>query len=129
MSDLTEAAETYGAEFAVSEGVTMHALVVDAETGVVLIDTDLVGDTPAENPNAVGTYSGPGVMHGAVYHGVSVWVAPKTRVHAYEEDEPAVFVRWIDESASIATDVGAIVHTVERPLPGGGIGRFLVTVS
>lgn len=125
MSDTTEAADQFGA----TEGAPMHALVIDAETGKVLIDEDLNGDQPAVNANAVGTYSGPGVMHGAVYHGVKVWVGPKTRVHPYEEDEPAVFVQWTDESASEASEVGEIVHTVERPLPGGGIGRFLVTIS
>ena len=34
---------------------------------------------------------------------------------------PLVFVRW--------TDPDGIIHTVERPLPGGGMGPFYIQVT
>jgi len=106
----------------------MHALVTDSETGEVLIDEELVGQTPAVNKDPIGTYSGPGTMHGPVYVGVSVWVAPASKVHDWETDGDAVYVQWNDRSSTDGT-VHDTVHTVERPLPGGGVGRFLVAIS
>lgn len=100
--------------------------VVDSETGKVLIDTD---QDLGENKDALGTYSGPGVVHGPVYHGVKVWVAPANRVHDWEPDEPHVFVQWTDKSSSRADVENEKVHTVERALPGGGVHRFLVTAE
>lgn len=107
----------------------MHALVIDSETDEVVIDAVLDGSTPAENPDAVGTHTGPGVMHGPVYHGVKVWVGPKNLVHDWEQPEDAVFLQWTDKSNSRDGRKTEIVHTLERPLPGGGMGRFLVAVG
>jgi hypothetical protein len=107
----------------------MHVLVTDSETDELLIDADLDGDTPAEAPDAVGTHTGPTTMYGPVYHGVKVWVAPKNTVHPWEDAEPAVFVQWADKSNTRDGRKTEIVHTLERPLPGGAMGRFLVTVS
>ena len=106
----------------------MHALVIDSETSAVLIDQKLDGTKPAVNKDAIGTYSGPGTMHGPVYVGVSIQCAPATKVHDWEPDADAVFIEWEDRSSSEAIE-SSIVHRVERPLPGGGIGRFLVTIS
>jgi hypothetical protein len=108
----------------------MHALVIDSETGAVLIDEELHGDEPAENPNCVGTYVGPGQMFGPVYHGVRVWVAPAARVYDWEDEVDHVFIQWVDESNSRdAAMVTEKLHTVERSLPGGGVARFLITVG
>lgn len=107
----------------------MHALVVDSETGAVLIDEDFPEDGgPVQNLDAVGTYTGPGTLYGPVYHGVRVWVGPASRVHDWETEEDHVFVQWVDKSSSV-NEPNEAVHTVERPLPGGGVYRFLVTVE
>ena len=42
-----------------------------------------------------------------------------------------MFVRWTDRSNGNPARRGQteVVHTLERPLPGGGMGRFLVAAS
>jgi hypothetical protein len=106
----------------------VHILVTDSETGAVLISEDADIDQQVSNADAVGTHTGPGVVHGPVYHGVTAWVAPASRVHDWEPDELHVFVQYTDKSSSVA-ESHERVHTLERPLPGGGMGRFLVTAG
>lgn len=102
----------------------MHALVTDSETGAVILDedVDLNGD-PVENNEAVGTD-----RFGACYVGVKLWVADAVKTHAWEPDAVHVFIQWKDRSNS-AGQQSEVLQTSERPVPGGGIGRFLVTVE
>lgn len=100
--------------------------VTDSETGAVIID--VAGDM-GENPSAIGTYVGPGSVSGPVYHGVKAWIAPRTRTHDWEPEGDAVFIQWVDKSSSSAGISNEKLHTVERPLPGGGVYRFLVTAE
>ena len=108
----------------------MHVHVIDAESDAVLIDQSIeVGET-VSNTDAVGTYTGAATIHGPVYHGVSVTLGSKTTVHDWEVADLAVFVEWTDKSSSVqGKNTAGTVHRAERPLPGGGIGRFLVTVG
>jgi len=114
----------------------MHCLVTDCETGDVLIDADFPKNgKPLENKGALGVYTGggqsfAGQVYGPVYDGLKVWVAPRNRVYDWEPEGPAVFVQWTDRSNSKEPERKVeILHTVERPLPGGGIARFLVSVT
>jgi hypothetical protein len=92
----------------------------NSEPFAVLVETN---DVVGENPDAVGTEPG---VSGATYHGVKAWVAPGL----LEPDEMHVFVEWTDKSSSVPSVVNpGRVHTLERPLPGGGMGPFLVTAS
>lgn len=102
----------------------MHALVVDSETGEVLLDedVDLNGD-PIENREVAGSD-----RFGVCYFGVKLWVADAVKTHAWEPDAVHVFIQWKDRSNS-AGKVSEVLQTSERPVPGGGIGRFLVTVE
>lgn len=103
---------------------------VDNQTDEVLIDEDLKPGKSVENRNAVGTFLGGATIHGAVYHGVKVWVAPRNRVYDWEPEGDAVFVQWTDKSNSRDPSMKyEKVHTVERPMPGGGVYRFNVTVG
>lgn len=101
-------------------------LVTDSETNAVIIDTD--GDE-GENRDAYGTYTGPGVVYGLVYHGVKAWIAPRSRVYDWEPEGDSVFVQYTDESSTRSDVPHSRVHTIERPLPGGGVARFLVTAE
>lgn len=108
----------------------MHVLVTDSLTEQTLIDEDIEYDESVENPNAVGTYLGQGTIYGAIYHGVKVWVTGRSRVYDWEPEGDAVFIQWTDRSNSRSPEIIVEkVHTVERPVPGGAISRFLVTVT
>lgn len=113
----------------------MHCLVTDALTDEVLIDADFPKSGKLENKNAVGVHlqGGQSVaaqVYGPIYHGIKVWVAPRSRVYDWEPAGDSVFVQWTDKSNSREPERKVeIVHTVERPLPGGGIGRFVVAVG
>jgi hypothetical protein len=92
----------------------------NSEPFAVLIHTD---GTEGENPDAVGTEPG---LSGPTYHGVKAWVGPGT----LEPHDVRVFVQWTDKSSSVPSVVNpGKVHTLEWPLPGGGMGPFLVTAS
>lgn len=106
----------------------MHLLVTDSETGAVLLKGEAKDGKALENRDAIGTYSGPGTMHGPVYHGVKAWIAPATRVHDWEPEEDHVFIEWTDKSSTMPAEHSR-VHTVERPLPGGAVYRFLVVAG
>jgi hypothetical protein len=105
----------------------MHVLVIDGETDEVLIDADITKGKAVENKDATGTSTQTNVS-GVVYHGVKVWVGPKLLANPYEAADVSVFVQWTDKSTTGKANPGK-VHTVERPLPGGAVGRFVVTVS
>lgn len=98
--------------------------VTDSETGQVVLD----GDCPADNPDATGAPTTLGV-NGFAYHGVKVWVEPGATVHPWEDAEDHVFLSFTDKSVHGTGQNPGIVHTLERPLPGGAMGRFLVTVE
>ena len=103
---------------------TMHVLVTDSENGKVVLDADC---EPGEKlvSTAVGSDA-----NGVCYRDVTVWIDTRNTVHPWETADDAVFVQWTDESTSAAGGHNpGIVHTSERPLPGGGVGRFLVAVT
>jgi hypothetical protein len=99
-------------------------VVTDSETGEVLISTS---EDHAENKDAIGTYTGTGVMSGPVYHGVKVWLGPGL----LEPDETRVFVEWTDKSSSNPAQPNpGRVHTAELPYPAPGmVARFLVSIG
>jgi hypothetical protein len=99
-------------------------IVTDSETGEVLIFTE---GNQGESPDAIGTYTGPGVVSGPVYHGVKVWLGASL----LEPDKTSVFVQWTDRSSSNPAQPNpGRVHTAELPYPAPGmVGRFLVTIG
>lgn len=103
----------------------MAIRIVDSEDDSVVLDVEgSEGEAPMD---ITGTSSQEGVS-GVVYQGVKAWIAPGSRVHDWEPEEMHVFVEWTDKSTTKKANPG-IVHRLERPLPGGGMGRFLVTAS
>lgn len=102
-----------------------HILITDSENGAVLIDADVALDEKVTSTK-LGTD-----VNGVIYKDVTAWVSVTKKAYDWEPDGHSVFVQWEDQSDSDPTQrgTGSIVHTAERPVPGGGVARFLIAAE
>lgn len=110
----------------------MHATVTDL-AGSVLLD----GDIDVNDPQHLGDLRVPWIGAGGDQdydlRDIAVWVEER------REDRPdgfsvsrVVFVAWTDDTDTDPANKGKpadVRTTVEAPLPGGGIGPFVVAVE